>query len=151
MNTFLQYHAILITILILSVNSLLPECNRKFLSTITRSQYASVDISKIVGCWQVIETGNKDPSWKKYSNILGKLSNKTNRNFQYFSRKSNSFVNLSEYLGSSFYAYTNGHYEIVNKQKGVLAASVLSICIVFFFLRFQVNVNGKGKSPFSIP
>ena len=129
-----------------SVNASKAQFNKKSLSTIKSSQYASADISKLSGCWQVIETGSKEPSWKKYSDFLGRLGNKSNRNFQFFSENSNSFVNLSEYTGNKFYAYTNGSYEVIDKKRGILAASVSSIFIVFFFLRFRINVNGKGKS-----
>ena len=113
------------------------------LRNVTPSQKAAVDINKLCGCWEVIETGGRTPSWQKYSAILGKFNKNNNRNFQIFDKNGN-FNNLSEYFGKRFFAYTDGTYETIDKKSGVIAASVSSIYLVLFSLKVRINVNGKG-------
>lgn len=106
----------------------------------------------LAGCWQVVPgvvgEGRPEPNWKQYSRVLGALGT-ANRNFQYFSSprgvggESRAFVNLSEFFGSSVFAYTEGTYAPL-KTKGQLEATVTAINVRFLGLQLRINVGGKG-------
>lgn len=116
-----------------------------YTSIVTKSPPRIVKPSQLSGCWQVADTVDnvKQPNWRKYSNVLGRLSAKKNRNFQYFSESGTSFNNLSEYLGSNFYASTKGSYEVA-EGGSLVEATVSKICVNVLGFSFEFNVDGKG-------
>ena len=74
----------------------------------------AVTTQALVGAWQVVCTkpGPKgEPKWVKYSRFLGGPTDRKNRDFQIFS-SDGSFINLSEYISSVFFATASGSYEI---------------------------------------
>ena len=101
------------------------------------------------GCLQVLSTsiGAKEPAWTQYSKLLGALSQSRNRNFQFFSKGNDKFMNLSEYVGSTFFATASGTYKQIGKLE--FAAKVNRIDLHFwkgkFKLRFSVDGEGVVK------
>lgn len=121
-------------------------------SSINVVKTGSVSGKELSGCWQVadfdLEKDTRDqPNWRKYSNVLGKLSSlfpnfPAPRNFQYFSEEGNTFNNLSEYLGPSCYVMTEGTYKTTGTPQVV--AYVTTVCVYIFGLSLRINVDGKG-------
>ncbi len=131
----------ILAVLLIDIVSALSK-NPISLKNIKTNQKAAVNIDKIIGCWQVVETGARKPTWQRYSDRL-QIGQK-NRSFQIFSKAGATFNNLSEYLGSNIFVYTDGTYKTIDKANGIIAASVTSINIVFFSLSLRFKVNGTG-------
>jgi hypothetical protein len=109
----------------------------------------------ISGCWEVVASTGQ-PNWTKYSNVFGssfqKVTGTKNRNFQYFSRNSCSFVNLSEYFGPIFFAMTEGTFALSTQPTPgddpaaeVLLAKVGAVVVVAGGVRLRLPVRGSGE------
>ena len=53
-------------------------------------------------------------------------------------------MNLAEYVGENFYAYTSGIYEVKDQKGGLISASVSAINIVILSFLFCIPVTGEG-------
>ena len=121
---------------------------------------------KLSGCFQVVETfsgaeinsssgstaniRSQKPSWTKYSNFLGTMRQQSNRNYQMF-REDGHFLNLSEYLGPSFFAVASGTYQWCGPTSPYsFDAYVNEVSVYFNFFGWtkppalRLPVKGKG-------
>ena len=53
-------------------------------------------------------------------------------------------MNLSEYVGSNFFAYTEGTYKVSASDRRKIVASVDSVILVALGYKVRLNVTGSG-------
>jgi len=129
---------------------------RSIVTSLARDTNRPVSKEAVSGCWRVVETRG-EPEWTKYSGVIFRLlkaigvrEGESNNNYQIFSSSPSkrTFVNLSEYLGSSFYATASGDYQILSDSE--IKAMVDRISIHFDFgregskLSWNISVKGEG-------